>query len=402
MTIQDFINQFRKQEKPEMATAETVAFVKNTTPVVKEISNTDWVLFGTNNLYPQDLNKLVSMSGTQAAIIKGKATMMAGSDILLTGTANKEESDTKLSTLPESVQKAYNNFIENPLGTESTQDISGKLSLDWQKYGAFAIEVVWSMDFTKIVKMEYVKVDSVRSGKYINGKINKFYISRDWTKYKTKGYEPKPIAIFDEENKSDYNQLIYVKAGTNEYYGEPLYFEVINWVDIEGQISQFHSANLANGYAPSLSIKFYQMPGSPEERKSIVKGIEKQYTGTAAAGRAMVFFSPGKDLAPDVDAIPVSNLDKQYLATSDLTVQSILTGNQITSPLLVGISVPGKLGGGTELETAYQIMNRSSIAPDRNRLARVYNKILKINGGPEIRIEEFKPFISNNQIKATK
>lgn len=347
-----------------------VDFAVPALPKIVEMRGRDWIYYGEDNLYPQNLKRIIMQSPTQGAIIKGKAGMLAGNGIVPLN---------DITTIDLNSKMAFDEFLNNTNSDMSLNDINSSICLDLAMYGAFAIEVVWSLDFSRIANIKYVEVANVRSGKMINNKINDYYYSRDWAYYTKEGFIPKRISAFNINNKTDYNQLIYVKLGNLEYYGDPTYSEGISWVEIEGKLANFHLSNITNGFAPSMALKFYQKPGSPEEQSVIVNGIKKQYAGTGNAGRAMIFFSDGKDNAPDIEAIPVSNLDKQYSAVNDLTIQNILTANQVTSPLLFGISTPGQLGGNTELATAYVIYNNSVVAPDRKKIESIWNKILQIN-----------------------
>lgn len=391
-----------KSEKPVQQTStDRIEFSVPSIPVIKEVRGKEWVYFGTDNLYPVHLDNIIMQSPTQGAIIKGTASMMAGKSFLVNGSTNADESKSKLESLPSSVKSAYDKFMKNENSSMSIEEINRKMSLDYRKYGAMCIEVVWSMDFTRIVTVKYVNAGSIRSGKMVNSKASEYWYSRDWTVYTKEGYVPTRIAAFDQNNKKEYNQLIYIKAGNLEYYGDPVYSEGMSWVEIEGKLANFHLSNISNGFAPSMALKFYQKPGSPEEQSAIVNGIKKQYSGTSNAGKALFFFSDGKDNAPDISDIPVSNLDKQYTSVSELCIQNILTANQITSPLLFGISTPGQLGGNTELETAYKILNNSVIAPDRKILEETWNEILNINEtGITIELEPFNPLADTTKAVA--
>ena len=396
----EFKISFKKQEEPKgLPSFDHVSFAVPEIPIIREVRGKEYVFFGLDNLYPQHMKMIVGQSPTQGAIIKGKSGMMAGDGFLVNGTKTEVESKEFIDKLDPKVKQAYLDFLANKNGTATLEEINAKLSYDYQFLGAMALEVVWSMDFTKIVTLKYVDITTVRTGKMHNGKVCEYWYSRDWMYYTKEGFMPQCIAAFDIKNKKDYNQLIYIKGGNLEYYGQPAYSEGISWVEIEGKLANFHLSNITNGFAPSMALKFYTKPGSPEEQSMIINGIKKQYSGTGNAGRAMVFFSDGKDLAPDISDIPVSNLDKQYTAVGAVTVQSILTANQITSPLLFGISTPGQLGGNSELATAYQILNNSVIAPDRKRLENLWNMLFAINGlGITISILPFNPLIDTSVV----
>lgn len=402
MKILDRLKNLTKKTEKEQNHADALAveFVMAPLPVIKEVSGKDWVYYGEDNLYPQHLRRIVSQSPTQGAIIKGKAGMMAGDGILINGAATVEESKAKVAALPPDVKIRYEEFVANKFGGAPLQEVINKICYDWQKYGAFAMQISWSSDFKSIVGVKHIKVDAIRSGYYENGKVCKYFYSRDWTYYTKSGFEPRPIMAYSETTPMDAlvqdaaidsNQLLYVKNGDLDYYGEPIFSEGMSYVELEGLIANFHLSNITNGYAPSMAITFYTKP-SPEEQKVIMKGIAKQYAGTGAAGRGMVFFSDGKELAPTITDIPASGLHQQYIATNDLTVQNILTANQVTSPLLFGISVPGRLGGNAELATAFKIFNRAVIEPDRKKVEATINSLFKVNKIPvEISLLPFNP-----------
>jgi hypothetical protein len=115
--------------------------------------------------------------------------------------------------------------------------------------------------------------------------------------------------------------------------------------------------------------------------------------GAQQAGRFITTFSNGKELAPDIKAIETSNLDKQLITLAELCDKKILSGHQLTSPLLVGISVSGQLGGNTELQIAYQIFDNVIIGSDRNMIDKDLQFIYGLNvPNVTVEINPFNPF----------
>lgn len=389
-----------------------VEFAQVSLPVIQETRSKDWVQFGINNLFPQEIERMVLQSPTQMSIIKSKAGMMAGECLLVNESKTIDESSNLLKTLPSEIQTGLATLISNELDEMTLEEIIGLISYDYMMFGAFALEVIWSLDHTKIVCVKYVKVANVRSGFYgykydkvlkknidvSNNRINDYYYSRDWNYYTKTGFVPQPIAAFNIEDKST-NQLIYVKNGTLEYYGLPSWISGISYVEMEGSLANFGLSGLKNGWNPGMAIMIPEKPGSPEEEYLTVEGLKKQYGGTGNTNSAMVMFYDGAENEPKVVPTPTSNIDKLYVSQDALASQKILTANQVTSPLLVGISTPGQLGGNTELATAYQILNKSVISPDRKQVEKTLNKILKINNvGAKLSILEFNPLVNSNVV----
>jgi len=90
-------------------------------------------------------------------------------------------------------------------------------------------------------------------------------------------------------------------------------------------------------------------------------------------------FSDGKELAPEVTPIEVSNVDKQFTVIADQITQKILTGERATTPELFGIAIPGQLGNG-DFDTKVKCFSKFVIAPDQFIFEQAVNKILRLNG----------------------
>lgn len=363
-------------------------------PKITEVRGKPWVCFGgEKNNYPQLLRSIVDQSTTQKAIINMKSTMMAGDGFLINGAKTPEESAANLAKLTKQEQDWYAMFLENPNGTQNLQDLTLSLSEDWQYFGAFALETVWNIAHDKVVVLKHKKVDDIRSGYYLNNKIDRYWYSRDWEQYTKSEFKPKPIATFDPEDKEYSNQLIYVKNGSLDYYGIPPYSHGIAYVEIDSQIPRYHLANLAGNFQPGVIINF-PFAATPEEMLQVSTGLKASSGGVEKTGGVMLTFSDGAELAPTVTPIPENGIHLRFLTLADSTTQNLLTCNGVTSPLLMAIATPGRLGGSTEIDVSYKIMNRAFISPARKKIESVYNKILKINGMPiTLEIIPYNPFV---------
>ena len=398
MTIKDIFKFKSKKDAPvEVDTFDAFQFSRPEIPRVIEKKSIPWVLYGEDNDYPLFLTELLSTSAIHNAIVEGKSKMMAGSGFLLNGAIDKTASEAVYNSLTSDVKSRYDAFINNPNG-EPLVKINRKIAKDYQKNGAFALEVVWSLDFTRIATIKYINTDNLRAGKLENDVVKEYWYSRDWAQHTKAGYKPKRIPVFDpleptKEHK-EASQIIYVKNGNLEYYGEPSYQGAMSWIKIDSQMGLFHLSNIENGFSPSMTIKFYKKPASPEKKQEILDNIRKQFAGAKNTGKAMVFFSDGKELSPDVEPVQVNNLDKQFMLLADQAVQQVCSGHRVTSPLLFGISVPGKLGGSSELDVAYRIFDNSVVEPDRNQAEEVWNLLLEVNKvGVTLEIDKFNPLV---------
>lgn len=396
----------QEEQKNQTDATGVFQFDRPELPMIIDSRQYAWVIYGDgpiSNNYPLLLKKFRETSAMHGAILQGKAQMMAGAGFLVNDAEDAKESNKNYLALDPATKAAYDNFLLNPKGSECIDDIVCKLTHDYQTYGAMAMELVWSLDFSRIALVKFVPVETVRSGKLgQDGLVHDYFLCRNWTKFRTPEFEPRRIAAFDEENRNEYSQLLYIRNpnSTNEYYGTPSYVSALSWIGIETAMGEFHLSNISNGFNPSMLFKFYKR-SAPEEQQYIIQNLKRQFSGSHNAGKGMFLFSDGKDLAPDFEKLQMDNLDKQFLLLADQAVQQILSGHRVTSPLLFGISVPGNLGGNSELKTAFDIFDSTVIEPDRNILGRMINRILKVNNiAVSIEVEKFVPMSLEDDLES--
>jgi hypothetical protein len=361
-------------------------------PEIKEDKNREWVLYGKKNLYPRELLKLTETSALHSAIVSSKATMMAGKSILINDMPQQDYYKTV----------GINDAARLKAQLRQFENIRHKLAVDYQHFGAYAYEMIFSMDFTRIIKVNHVNVSDIRSGKYEDGVIKNYWWSRDWADEKK--YPPQKIAAYDPTNKTDYRQLVYRCAYSpdQEYYGKPTYQSALCWIKLDSEIGLFHLSNVENGMFPGLHFKFYKKPQNKEEEQTIMRQLDQHFKGPWKANKKFVSFSDGKDLALDISPITQPDLDKQFIQIGETVVQQIISAHKVTSPMLLGIATPGKLGYSNELENAQKIFESQVIAPQRNMEEMDFQEILEYNGFSEtITLEPFNPLLGDAKIDTT-
>lgn len=400
MSLQDKIRSVRSllvkeydKKTPSFSEFGAVQMAIAQIPKISEKRGSDYVSWGDDNLYPQKIRELKYGSGVHSAIISSAGDLIAGDGFLINGTKTPEESLAAYNALDVRAKTLYDQFIENPHGDEPLSEINNEIALDLKELGGFALEVVLNDKWDKIATIKYLDIANVRAGKMCDGKVSTYHYKRDWSNNREKARE---LPVFDPKNlnKEYTNQIIYVKRGKLEYYPEPDYVGGLTWIQVDYQMGVFHLANIENGMNPSLWWRFYKKPGSETEKIQILDDLRRSYKGPKMSGKHIVTFSEGKELAPDINPIPVTNLDKQMIVLAELCDQKILTANKLTSPLLAGISTRGQLGGNTELEKAFNIYDKSRMKPYRNVISSTYNKILSFSKVPvKLEINPFNPFL---------
>jgi hypothetical protein len=343
-------------------------------PKSVEVNGADWIGFGDGeykNNYPQYIIDLYNNSATNAAIINATSAMIAGEDFIC-------EDSKDLAQYVE-----LKKFLAAVNGQESAHELFVKLAFDLKLQGAYAINVIWSKDKTKIAELHHIPVEQVRIGvPDEDGKVPCYYICSDWTQYRKKEYAPKHIAPFNMMDRSEGSQLLYsgLYSPAMELYHTPDYLASTNWIQIDNLTSDFHLNNITNGFSGSYFINFANGVPTREERVQIERQIAKKFTGANNAGKFVLTFSDDANSKPEIIPIAVSDADKQYTVLNELTIQNIMIGHRVTSPMLLGVKTEGQLGGRNELLQAYELYMNSVVKPFQNQLLKTFKKLLAING----------------------
>lgn len=332
---------------------------KSLAPQFEETLNRrGWVNFGSDNLYPDYLISLLNRSSKHNAIIKRKAMMLAG---------NGWETENKPAD--------YLNFISNSLNELNLNDIIHRVGTDYEVFGGFAIEVIYTKDRARIAALNYIPFNKCRLSD-----CRKFvYYSDDWTKLNK--FAPIKKPMFDLTNPTS-NQILYVKEYRpgNEYYPTPDYLPIVPYCELEYDICLFHLNQVKNGFAPSMVITFNNGIPSDDEMKDVIHQLQNDYQGAMNSGKVMFLFSDGQERAPQITPIQLNNSDERFVELNREITQGILTGHQITNPGLFGISVPGELGQKSIILESLEIFQSTYVEPKQKMLERIFNKLAAFNG----------------------
>ena len=314
-------------------------FADSAIPVFKEARNKDYIKYGENNAYPEYLTYLFDKSSKHGAIIGGKAIYIYG--------------------------KGFENgdFVINRLG-ESLNDISKKAILDTRMYGGFYFEVLYNRQ-GKVCEVYHVDWNTIRVGK-----SGGFWWKEQWTIKDIGGRitdnnkeEATFIPAFDPSQPFTSQIYAYKEYRPGQrYYPLPDYIPCNNYVETDIEISKFYLSSIRNGMMPSKMLQFYMGDPGEEKKRALERSFARKFAGAENAGKfVLVFNAGGKDKTVDVQDLSGSELDKMFVELNKTVQQEILSGHQVTSPMLFGIKTEGQLGGNTELQLAYNIF-RSTYA----------------------------------------
>jgi len=324
---------------------------------IEKENRAGWIDYGFNNLFPQHLITLYYNSPIHNALTNSIAYMIEG--------------------------KGTGTILDNAL-----QGIAFDLKLQ----GSFCAEVIWSLDFTRIVQINHLPFENCRLA-YDKDEddITGIFYSKDWANTRSKKGKPEFIPAFNPSIAQEQpRQVIYahgMMAGSS-YYAKPDYFGALNYVELSYQMGMYHVNNILNGLFPSFIINFLNGIPQKEEREAIRREWETRLSGASNAGKFLMTFNEDPSRAPQIESFPLSDADKQYQFLSEETAKQIMVGHRVVSPLIHGIRDTTGFGSNKdEMVVGLEIFNNQVIKPYQRIIERVFTPILG-----EIKIEMNSPF----------
>lgn len=327
-----------------------------------------YVKSGKDNLFPQHLIALYNDSSIHASAVNATVEAIIGGGL----TANFEPALE----------------MANSKG-DTWNDIFSKVSLDYYLHGSFGLEVIWSMDRSRIAEVYHIDFSFLRARERDNkGKIPGYYISSKWDRYgTTKGKDIDYLPVYDPLSKQEEpNQIFVVRTYRpgQEYYPLPTYNGALRVIELDAAVDDFHKNNIENGLAPSVAITTFTN-GSDDDIRDIENNLRANYGGTANAGSLIYMDVDQPENAPKIEPIPQNGADGYYTTINDVTAQKILTAHRITSPMMLGIKTEGQLGGRDEVVDSFLLWFNTVIEPLQQDILRQLEILIDVNY-PELTI----------------
>lgn len=364
----------------------TIPRVENARIDLMERHNDFYVSFGNDNGFPNKLIDLMNYSSINGTCINATVEAIVGNGLT--------------SDRPETLDFA--NYEK-----EGWNDIFKKVAKDLKIFGGFALEIIWSMDRTKVAEVYHIDFSYLRAKeKNVRNKIPGYFIWDRWAglnSFINQSLEDIPyLPVFDEKCKDEQPSQVFVYCPYRpgmKYYPLPDYVGALKVIELDAQVDNFHINNISNGLAPSLSITTFTN-ANEEERASIEAMLRTQYGGTDNAGSMIYMDVDSPENAPIITPIANNGTDTYYTTINDLVTQKILTAHRITSPEIFGIMTPGKLGGKDEVSNAYLLFLNTVIKPFQQVILDTFDKIMKINFGNDyiLGVEQLKLYDDGSEV----
>jgi DNA-binding MarR family transcriptional regulator len=324
-------------------------------PRMEKLYGKDYVALGdAKNDFPDHLLYLYNKSALHNAIIVGKCMYIMGSGLDTDSMANESQT--------------WGNLLEI-------------LNVDIEVFGGCYIERIPKVN-GKGYNSYHISYDRLRT----NEDNSRFFYKKDWQQpYKWRDCDRDYEAYYDGIAEPSIFFYKEYRAGKKPY-PLPCYVGAMNDIESSIETSKHTLTNAKTGFSAGKLITFY-MGDDATAKKAIDRKITNAYGG-AEGRKFMLAFATDSTMKPTVEDLGQSDLSKENITPiQSIITQNILSGHGVTHGLLFGIQQEGKLGGATELRTAYNIFNKNYI----QRKQKALENIVFALGGFEAKIIPSEP-----------
>ena len=328
-------------------------------PKFREVKSKGWVEFGEKNDYPNYLLSLFNESPKHGAIVKGKCGYIYAKGFEQPGQAN---------------------------GKDTWNDVLKKAVKDDELYRGYYLQCIWNRA-KKLSEVYHLEFHKVRVSK----DLQTFYVKNDWADYKEKPREYKAFNVNDPVG----SQILYIKEynPSSEVYPYPSYFQGLNYIESDIEVSRHILGNAKQGWVGTKLINLNNgQPLSEENKGEVERGLLKKFTGDGGK-RVVIMFNPSKENAAEILDLGQTMLTKEdFTNVNNLITQEVFASHQITSPVLFGIKSDGQLGARNEIRDAYQIFNNTYVQGRQQELEEVFTYLRNLKGeAGEFKIQPVEP-----------
>jgi len=342
-----------------MNSLEVIQLEAYQTPEVIEDAKKDFVAFGTNNLFYDELIDVYLNSPTSHSTITGIVNQIVGKGLHAHNASRKPDEFAQFKSL------------------FKAKDLK-KIALDYKLLGEAAIQVSYLQK--KVVKVSHFNRETLRAEKCDDkGAINAYYYHPKWKDYKD-GDNLTRIPVFGSGAKNEI-YIIRRHIPSMHYYSVPDYIGSLNYGKLECSISEFLVNEVENSFSGSKLVSFANGSPSVEGMRKIKQEITDKLTGVHGE-KVIVSFSDSVENKTTIEDINPPNSAEVYQYISEECSRKLMIGHRITSPLLVGIRDTGNSLGNNaeEIQNAHNLFENLVIKPYQNDIIDAVDDILGVNG----------------------
>lgn len=312
--------------------------------------------YGSDNLYPQDMQALLGASGTGSLCVERYASFIEGNGFR---------------------DETFAGLVLGRYG-ETADDVLGLVAADVANFGGYALHVNYNV-FGEVVEVQHAPFEACRlEEEDARGYVGHVMVHPDWRGRKTR--EGKVLKVDSSTVKSFpvFNPSVEVVqaqieavGGIENYQGQvlwcsmdgkyvyptPVYDAVISELSTDEALANVKNRNVRNNFLVSCmlitkkGVPRYDEKGREIERNMIEGEDLRKFQGDMNGNKILLVEIENDEDKPEVVDFPAKNFDKDFTVTDESTVERIYA--QFGQELFYAIRM-GKLGfSGQVMADAY-------------------------------------------------
>lgn len=330
-------------------------------PKISENKRDEWVDFGEDNNYYQFLIDRYNGSTTNNAVINNITKLIYGKGLTANDASRKPNEYAQMKML-------------------FSKDTLRKITKDLKLLGEFNLQLIYNEKKDKIVRVEHLPTNLVRSEKCNkDGLVEAIYYCDNWQD--TKKFQPKRIPLFGYGTNGDKLEVLRVGNYTigQKYYSNVDYLGGVSYAALEEEISNYLINEVQNGFSGTKIVNFNNGVPTEEQQTIIQNKVKSTLTGSKGK-KVIVAFNSDETKKTTVDDIPLNDAPEHYKYLSDECLAKIMLAHNVTSPLLFGIATTtGFSANADELKNSYILFENMVIRPFQELICDALDKVLAFN-----------------------
>jgi len=350
-------------------------------PKITENKREDWVDFGEDNNYYQFLIDRYNGSTTNNAVINNITKLIYGKGLTANDANRKPNEYAQMKML-------------------FSKDTIKKIAKDLKLLGEFNLQLIYNENKSKIVRVEHLPTNLVRSAKCNkDGEIEAILYSDNWAD--TKKFPPKRISLFGYGSKTEKLEILRVGNYTigQKYYSNVDYVGGVSYAALEEEISNYLINDVQRGFSGRSIINFSNGIPTEEQQQIISSKVKSTLTGSKG-DPTIISFNSDETKKTTVDKISVDNAAEHYKYLSDECLAKIMLSHNVTSPLLFGIATStGFSANADELKNSYILFENMVIRPFQETICDGLDKVLAFNNiALDLKFNQLQPLDTDGEL----
>jgi hypothetical protein len=328
------------------------------TPEIYEDPREDYVAYGEDNNFYQDLIDAFLNSPTTGSIITGVSNQIYGKGFSALDSNRKPDE--------------YAQFI----GLFKAKDLK-KISLDLKLLGEAAFQITYKGK--RVESVSHFNRETLRPEKCDDkGKINAYYYCPKWVDY-NQGDPLTRIPVFGSGATNEIYIIRRFIPGMH-YMCPPDYISAYNYSKLECEISEYLVNEVQSSFSGTKLVSFVNGIPTQEKQMLIKNEILNKLTG-ANGEKVIVSFTDSAENKTQIEDISVSDAADVYQYIAEECSRKLLLAHRVTSPLLVGIRDTGNSLGSNaeEIQNAHHLFENVVIKPYQDLIIEAIDEILAVN-----------------------